>query len=158
MKTIEMNIAIIPNRGYRINLKDEKHSLISDMYKKKIDGYNNRWGLDLHHGDVIAEIWYGSEEESYQNGGLPKEFDQLFPAEGIVNERGYQFDKYGNRLDILPMFLPARMFEGLKEGDRVLLFKSSQCEVYGILAQLKNRYHGFGNFETVLEDCTKWSK
>lgn len=158
MKVIEMNVAVIPNRGYRINLSDEKYSFISDMEKKKVAGYNSRFGLDMKHNDIVVELWYGSEEESYQNGGLPEEFDTLFPAEGVGNENHYQFDKYGNRIDILPGYLPARMFEGLKEGDRVLLFKSSQCEVYGILAQRKNRYHAFGNFETVLEDCTRWCK
>ena len=156
MKTIEMNIAIIPNKAHKA-IDEKCHTkTYAQMIRKNLEGYNHRFGLDIKDDDLMVELWYGAEKESYQNGDLPEEFDTLFPAEGVVEENGYLWDKYDNRLDILPSHLPSRMFEGLKEGDKVLLFKSENCEVYGVLAQHKNRYHEFGTFESVFENVTRW--
>ena len=158
MKTIEMNIAIIPNKAHKA-IDESCHTKKFEIFiRKHIDGYNRRFGLDIKDDDLMVELWYGSEKESYQNGGLPEEFNRLFPAEDWYEDSEYMWDKYDNRLDILPSHLPARMFEGLKEGDKVLLFKSENCEVYGVLAQYKNRYRGFGSFESVFENVTRWCK
>lgn len=154
MKTIELNIAIIPNHSI-IAVPTSYTTTYADMLRKNIAGHNSRFGLNIQDDDEVIGIWYGSENESYQNGGLPEEYNTLFPAEGVEEEEGYEFDKYNNRIDVLPEYLPAKMFKEAKEGDKVLLFKSEHCEVYGVCNQLSNRYSRCGNFETVFSKVTR---
>lgn len=153
MKTIEMNVAIIPNKAYKAIDPEWMSDGIIEMRRREYTGWNKRFGIDLRDDDKAVEIWYGSEEDSFQNGDLPEEFDEFFPVE--VDQQDEDFDIYGNRRDIAPYWLPARIFEGHKEGDTVEIFRSKNCVVMGRLAQQQNRYARFGTFEEVLEMVTK---
>ena len=153
-RTIIINLAIVPNTCGTMMLGWDTPTLKA-CREYQIEGENVRFGLDSKPTDRAIEIWYGDEKEAWQNGGLPQEIIDLFPAEvGDWQNKCHQFDKYGNRLDILPSHLPARLFAGKREGDQVKLFESAEAIVYGELRQRQNRYARFGNFEDVYAAVT----
>ena len=153
---LAIDIAIIPNHADAY-LHESQSDGLKDMICRHVEGYNKRFGTQIDPTEQCVQIWYGSEEDSYQNGGLPECWNKLFPYEEkeTKRERGFVFDKYGNRSDILPHMLPAKLFVGKKEGDRVIIFDSNDVVVYGILNQKNNRYSGFGTFEEVFNKVTK---
>jgi len=154
-RNVTISIAIIPNNWDSMMLGWT--GSLAPSRRRSIDGLNQRFGLDAKYDEKAVEIWYGSEKEGWQDGNLPKELIDAFPAEINTenSNRFYRFDRHGNRLDILPKVLPARLFIGKKEGDVVKLFESETCIVYGELRQLQNRYRRFGNFEDVFAAVTR---
>ena len=141
-------VAIIPN------------AIINQAHcrAKSIAGYNARFGVNMTLETETVEVWYGSEKESYQNGGLPNNIiDALRGYDALsTTDEDYVFDSYGNRLDIMPGRLPVAMFDGLKEGDYTVLTKRGSLEhAPGVeirlrLNQRNNRYSRFGEFHEVL--------
>lgn len=154
---VVLPIAIIPNNSHAYVSEHNTSKAIKEMITRNVEGYNKRFGTRIDPFEICVELWYGTEEESFQNGGLPEVWDKLFPYDktDVIEEHGHIFDRYGNRTDILPYLMPARLFEGKKEGDRVILFDSNTVVVFGKLLQQENRYRQFGNFEDVFKFVTR---
>lgn len=154
---VVLPIAIIPNHSHAYVNENIDSKAIKEMFARNVEGYNKRFGTRIDPFENCVELWYGTEEESFQNGGLPEVWNKLFPYDktDVIEERGYTFDRYGNRTDILPHLMPAKLFEGKKEGDRVILFDSNTVVVFGILRQRENRYGTYGTFEEVFNKVTR---
>ena len=153
---LTLPIAIIPNHATSY-IWSEQSEATREMFRRNVEGYNQRFGCNIDPTEQCVELWYGTEEESYQNGKLPDYWDKIFPYEQKKDQDPDRpnFDKYGNRADSLPRLMPARLFKGKKEGDRVILFDSNTVVVFGKLLQQENRYKRFGNFEDVFNFVTR---
>lgn len=148
----DTEVFIIPNHGSK--LKD--YSLLSDKKKEKVaEVLKASTGEDLSEDDKMVQLWFAKEEEG------PAHIENLCDH-GIrvaINDSDWVFFR--------PTFmglLPAKMFEGKKEGDVVditipavsdfdnkVTFKAV---IHAELCQLKFRYKRFGSFENTLKEVT----
>lgn len=149
-KEIIIDVAVIPNRvNSYCALREDS---MNETARVSVQGWNERFNLDINEYEPCLEIWFGGEDDSFQNHGTPEEIIHAFVDTNYNEEDGDEWDEFGIRYDLMPYKLPVRFFKGKKEGDVIDFGKPKNgVQLKLRLNQAENRYARYGTFEEVVE-------
>jgi hypothetical protein len=141
---------IVPIHAVKVEMSDaeiQRKIVLGDSnelakaFNYKINGKPVEFNVD----EQLVQVWVsGGTSENWADHGLPTE---LYSLEMI--QKG-ELPLYATRL---PTFIPAKMLEGVKEGD-ILTFELNGKTAEVTASQQGYRYQSFGNFEEVFKQVT----